>query len=181
MRSWLNHKILNKLRRRTDTPNTASQTPEGVNAVEPVLPEPDNSSRRSAEFLEFAQSAGGFGVTPDVLAEIAALPIDVFTTGNHVWDKKEGVAILDRERRLLRPHNYPQWNPGTGLHVGETAAGVPVTCTRYAGMIHPFFSLSGAIPQALDAIQQIADAVSAADTHNLLVARKGKSMLSGNS
>jgi acetyl esterase len=38
-------------------------------------------------------------------------------------------------------------------------AGVPVTCTRYAGMIHPFFSLSGAIPRALDAIQQIADAV----------------------
>jgi acetyl esterase len=41
-------------------------------------------------------------------------------------------------------------------------AGVPVTCTRYAGMIHPFFSLSGAIPQSLDAIQQVADAVRAA-------------------
>jgi acetyl esterase len=38
-------------------------------------------------------------------------------------------------------------------------AEVPVTCTRYAGMIHPFFSLSGAIPQALEAIQQVADAV----------------------
>jgi acetyl esterase len=42
------------------------------------------------------------------------------------------------------------------------AAGVPVTSTRYAGMIHPFFSLSGAIPQALDAIQQVADAVATA-------------------
>ena len=39
------------------------------------------------------------------------------------------------------------------------AAGVPVQCTRYAGMIHPFFSLSGAIPQALDALQEVADAV----------------------
>jgi acetyl esterase len=38
-------------------------------------------------------------------------------------------------------------------------AGVTVTCTRYAGMIHPFFSLSGAIPQAFDAIQQVADAI----------------------
>ncbi len=38
-------------------------------------------------------------------------------------------------------------------------AGVPVTCTRYEGMIHPFFSLSGAIPRALDAIQQVAEAV----------------------
>jgi acetyl esterase len=38
-------------------------------------------------------------------------------------------------------------------------AGVPVSVTRYRGMIHPFFSLSGAIPQALEAIQQVADAV----------------------
>jgi acetyl esterase len=41
-------------------------------------------------------------------------------------------------------------------------AGVAVTCTRYAGMIHPFFSLSGVIPQGLDAIQQVADAVKSA-------------------
>jgi len=38
-------------------------------------------------------------------------------------------------------------------------AGVPVTCTRYPGMIHPLFSLSGVIPQGLDAIQQVAGAV----------------------
>lgn len=47
-------------------------------------------------------------------------------------------------------------------------AGVPVTCTRYEGMIHPFFSLSGAIPRALDAIQQVADAVRTAGRHPLL-------------
>ena len=45
-----------------------------------------------------------------------------------------------------------------------TEAGVHVTCTRYAGMIHPFFSLSGAIPQAVDAIQQVADAVASSHT-----------------
>ena len=45
-------------------------------------------------------------------------------------------------------------------------AGAPVTCTRYAGMIHPFFSLSGAIPQAFDAIQQVADAVRSAGSGN---------------
>ena len=46
-------------------------------------------------------------------------------------------------------------------------AGVAVTCTRYAGMIHPFFSLSGAIPRALDAIQQVADAVRTAGSASL--------------
>ena len=49
-------------------------------------------------------------------------------------------------------------------------AGVPVTCTRYPGMIHPFFSWSGAIPQALDAIQQVADAVRTAGIRTSTVA-----------
>ncbi len=65
--------------------------------------------------------AHGFGVTPDVLAEFEGLGIDCYTTGNHVWDKKEGVEILDRHPRLLRPANYPEGNPGRGLHLGEIA------------------------------------------------------------
>ena len=54
------------------------------------------------------------------------MPIDCFTTGNHVWDKREGYDLLDRDPRLLRPANYPAGNPGKGLYVGETAAGIPV-------------------------------------------------------
>ena len=56
-------------------------------------------------------------------------------------------------------------------------AGVPVTCTRYPGMIHPFFSLSGAIPQALDAFQQIANAISAAGRENSTLATANRSSL----
>ena len=41
-------------------------------------------------------------------------------------------------------------------------AGVPVTSTRYDGMIHPFFSMSGVVPQASDALQQVAAAVASA-------------------
>src|SRR5437764_8260129 len=80
-------------------------------------------------------SAGGFGVTPEVLAEIEDLPIDCYTTGNHVWDKKEGVEILDRMPRLLRPANYPAGNPGKGLYVGETAAGIPVATINLEGRV----------------------------------------------
>ncbi|HEX4962065.1 MAG TPA: YmdB family metallophosphoesterase [Thermoanaerobaculia bacterium] len=80
-------------------------------------------------------SAGGFGATPEVLSELASLPIDVCTTGNHMWDEKEGVAILDHEPRLLRPHNYPEGNPGRGLHVGETAAGIPVAVINREGRV----------------------------------------------
>ncbi len=78
-------------------------------------------------------AAGGFGLTPKVMAELDELPVDVWTTGNHVWDKKEGVQLLDAHPTLLRPANYPEGNPGRGWCVGETAAGVPVAVVNLQG------------------------------------------------
>jgi metallophosphoesterase (TIGR00282 family) len=107
----------------------------GRRALQNLLPRLVDHHRADYVVVNVENSAGGFGVTPEVLGEIAALPIDVYTTGNHVWDKKEGVEILDRERRLLRPHNYPEGNPGRGLHVGETAAGIPVAVINLEGRV----------------------------------------------
>ncbi len=80
-------------------------------------------------------SAGGFGVTPDILRELDALDIDCYTSGNHIWDKKEGLPLLESEPRLLRPGNYPAGNPGRGIYVGETAAGVPVAVMNLEGQV----------------------------------------------
>lgn len=80
-------------------------------------------------------SAGGIGVTPEILKELDALPIHCFTSGNHIWDKKEGLPLLDREPRLLRPANYPEGNPGHGVYVGETASGVPVATINLEGLV----------------------------------------------
>lgn len=77
--------------------------------------------------------AGGFGITTKVLEELDALPVQVWTTGNHVWDKKEGVPLLDAHPALLRPANYPDGNPGRGWCVEETAAGVPVAVLNLQG------------------------------------------------
>lgn len=107
----------------------------GRRALQSLLPRLVDHHRADYVVVNVENSAGGFGVTPEVLGEIAGLPIDVYTTGNHVWDKKEGVEILDRERRLLRPHNYPEGNPGRGLHVGETAAGIPVAVINLEGRV----------------------------------------------
>ncbi len=62
-------------------------------------------------------AAGGFGITPSIGEELLGLGIDLLTTGNHVWDKKEVEAYLAKESRLLRPANYPEETPGTGVHV----------------------------------------------------------------
>jgi metallophosphoesterase (TIGR00282 family) len=78
-------------------------------------------------------AAGGFGITAGVLAELEAFPVDVWTTGNHVWDKKEGLPLLDAHPTLLRPANYPDGNPGRGWCIEETAAGVPVAVVNLQG------------------------------------------------
>jgi metallophosphoesterase (TIGR00282 family) len=78
-------------------------------------------------------AAGGFGLTGGVMQALDALPIDVWTSGNHVWDKKEGVPLLDAHPALLRPANYPEGNPGRGWCVEETPAGVPVAVINLQG------------------------------------------------
>jgi len=93
--------------------------------------------RHQADYVvvNVENSAGGFGVTPEVLGEIEDLPIDCFTSGNHIWDKKEGVDLLDRDPRLLRPANYPEGNPGHGLYVGETPSGIKVATINLEGRV----------------------------------------------
>lgn len=59
-------------------------------------------------------AAAGFGLTERLMDELFALGVDVMTSGNHIWDKKEFVPILDRESRVLRPANYPPTAPGKG-------------------------------------------------------------------
>lgn len=107
----------------------------GRRALQNILPRLVDHHRADYVVVNVENSAGGFGVTPEVLAEIADLPIDCYTTGNHVWDKKEGVEILDREKNLLRPANYPDGNPGHGLYVGETAGGVKVAVINLEGRV----------------------------------------------
>jgi calcineurin-like phosphoesterase len=60
-------------------------------------------------------AAAGFGLTPDVVSELFDLGVDVLTTGNHVWDKRDGLVCLDQEPALLRPANYPEGAPGRGV------------------------------------------------------------------
>jgi 2',3'-cyclic-nucleotide 2'-phosphodiesterase len=59
-------------------------------------------------------AAGGFGITPSIAEDLFELGIDVITTGNHVWDKRELYDYFARQLRLLRPANYPD-APGKGL------------------------------------------------------------------
>ena len=81
-------------------------------------------------------SAGGFGITPQIADELFSLGLDVITSGNHIWDKKEIFDYLPRTPRLLRPANYPGDLPGSGLLVTKARDGVPVAIINLQGRVH---------------------------------------------
>src|SRR5690242_19609608 len=70
--------------------------------------------------LNCENAAAGFGVTPKIADEFYDWGIDVLTSGNHIWDKKEILPYLDSNSRILRPANYPGANPGRGLAILRT-------------------------------------------------------------
>lgn len=62
-------------------------------------------------------AAGGFGLTEKALSELDSAGVDFYTSGNHIWDKKEGVRLLDERDNIVRPANYPGDAPGRGYRV----------------------------------------------------------------
>ncbi len=59
-------------------------------------------------------AAAGFGITDKICAELYAVGVDVITTGNHVWDRREIIPYISGDPRLLRPANFPAGTPGNG-------------------------------------------------------------------
>ena len=77
-------------------------------------------------------AAGGFGITPSIAEELFALGVDVLTSGNHVWDKRELYDYLDRQPRLLRPANYSSV-PGRGVVTVRARNGVECAVINLQG------------------------------------------------
>ena len=107
----------------------------GRRILKDMLPRLVDKHRVDYTVVNVENSAGGIGVTPSVLEEFSELPIDCYSSGNHIWDKREGIPLLESEPRLLRPANYPAGNPGRGVYVGETAAGIPVATINLEGQV----------------------------------------------
>src|SRR5207249_4429175 len=80
-------------------------------------------------------SAGGFGVTPGVAEELLGMGLDVLTSGNHVWDKREIYDYFARQPRLLRPANYPG-SPGRGVGVFRARNGVECAVMNLQGRVY---------------------------------------------
>lgn len=77
-------------------------------------------------------AAGGFGVTPAIAQDLFALGLDVLTSGNHIWDKRDVYDYFERQPRLLRPANYPD-APGSGVIVVRARNGVECAVLNLQG------------------------------------------------
>jgi len=80
-------------------------------------------------------AAAGAGLTPKTANELFNAGIDVLTSGNHIFDKKEVFQIIETEPRLLRPANYAPGVPGRGVWTGTTPSGHRVTVINLQGRV----------------------------------------------
>ena len=80
-------------------------------------------------------SASGFGITPRIAEDLFHSGIEVITGGNHSWDRKEIFDYMPHEPRLLRPANFAEGNPGSGLYVGTAKNGVKFAVLNLQGRV----------------------------------------------
>ena len=80
-------------------------------------------------------AAAGFGITREIGDELLDRGLDVMTSGNHIWDRKEAIDYIGAEPRLLRPANFPAGVPGNGSYLTRTAGGVSVGVVNVMGRV----------------------------------------------
>ncbi len=104
-------------------------------AVRELLPE--IIEERGIDFViaNCENAASGFGVTLDIIQDLYKYNIDVLTSGNHIWDKKEVMGFIDNFDTLLRPANYPEGAPGHGSVLTHTQDGTAVGVINLQGRI----------------------------------------------
>ncbi len=107
----------------------------GRQTVKALLPKLTEKYNLELVVANGENSAGGFGITNETAEELFSYGIDIITTGNHVWDKKEAVPYIAKEHRILRPINYPDEVPGSGSIVLKTKRNNLVAVINVSGRI----------------------------------------------
>jgi hypothetical protein len=106
----------------------------GRRAMDKFLPGLVKKYRPSLVVANGENAAGGSGITEDIGRDLF-MHVDVLTSGNHIWDKKEALPYLEREPRLLRPANYPAVNPGRHSYLFQAADGVQAAVLNLQGRV----------------------------------------------
>ncbi len=91
----------------------------GRKALKFMLEELREREKPDVVIVNVENIAGGFGITEKIYSYVKSMGVDVMTSGNHIWDRKEIFKFMDSAEILLRPANYPEGVPGRGYAVFE--------------------------------------------------------------
>ena len=125
----------------------------GRKAVRYFLPRLRESLRLDFVVANGENSAGGSGITPSTAKEIFEDGVDVITCGDHLWDQREVVSLMNSESRFVRPANYPSETPGQGFCVQQIGDLPPIGVLNLQGQTfmkpieNPFFAADEAVEE----------------------------------
>jgi len=133
----------------------------GREAIKEMLP--DLKKKEAIDFViaNGENAAGGSGVTPETCDELLSYGIDVITSGDHIWKQRQISQIINTEKNLLRPSNYPQGTPGFGYGVYETKSGATIGVINLLGRVfmQPIDCPFKAVDDCIKAIGKKADII----------------------
>jgi metallophosphoesterase (TIGR00282 family) len=107
----------------------------GRDAVVKLLPELKKEHKLTFVVANAENAAGGSGITARVADELFASGVDVLTSGDHIWKKKEIFELINREKRVLRPVNFPKGVPGEGFGLFKDSSGSSVGVISVNGRV----------------------------------------------
>ena len=107
----------------------------GRRVIKTLLPKLKTAEKLDFVIANAENVAGGSGVTPSMADELLDAGVDVLTSGDHIWKKKEIFDYISTSKRLIRPANYPQGAPGMGSTVVKSESGINVGVINLIGRV----------------------------------------------
>jgi len=107
----------------------------GREAIKKLVPELKKEYKLDFIIANGENAAGGSGITFPVAQELFNYGIDVLTSGDHIWKKREIFEIINQEEKILRPANYPGGAPGRGFGIFKTKNGLKVGVVNVLGRV----------------------------------------------
>ncbi|MBL4666597.1 MAG: YmdB family metallophosphoesterase, partial [Sneathiella sp.] len=98
---------------------------------------PELRKRLSLDFVVVngENAASGFGITEKICASLYAAGVDSIVLGNHSFDQKEIMSVMDQDTRIIRPINYPEGTPGRGAAAFKTRSGKTLLVVQVMGRV----------------------------------------------
>lgn len=107
----------------------------GRGAIKAMLPELIKEFNLEFIIANAENAAGGSGITPKIAEELFGFGVDVLTSGDHIWKKREIVELIKKEGRILRPLNFPSQAPGCGFNVFKSKNGFKIGVANVNGRV----------------------------------------------